>query len=71
MREGLGNEVDCIDETIVRDSQLTLVPRNDRSFEHGLRFVHLLRSPRFSQAGYVDTESMNLLTRMFQAPRHL
>jgi len=27
MKEGLGDEVDCIDKTIVRDSKLTLVPR--------------------------------------------
>jgi hypothetical protein len=71
MREGLGDGVECVDKTIVGDSKLTLAPRQGRSFEHGLRFAHLLRLSQFSPAAYVDTESMNLLTRMFQAHRHL
>jgi len=69
MSEGSGDEVEGADKTIARDSMITLVPGNDRSFEHGLRFVHLLRLPRFSPAAYIDPVNVNLLTRLFQTRR--
>lgn len=69
MSEGLGDDVDCADKSIVRDSTLAPVPRNDRAFERGLRFVQLWRLLRFSSAAQVDTVNVNLLIRLFRARR--
>jgi hypothetical protein len=69
MSEGLGNDVDCADQSVVRDSTLAPVPRNDRAFERGLRFVQLCRLLRFSSAAHIDTVNVNLLIRLFRARR--
>jgi hypothetical protein len=45
------------------------VPRNDRAFERGLRFVQLWRLLRISSAAHIDTVNVNLLIRLFRARR--
>src|SRR5580700_10614263 len=69
MSEGLGNDVDSADKSIVRDSALAPVPRKDRAFERRLRFDQLWRLLRFSSAAHVDTVNVNLLIRLFRARR--